>query len=164
MDADTPDDAERDAPEGSSTGGPDDRPDTADEVAVRQANAAFYTAFEAQDIDAMSDVWEHGDDIVCTHPGWGSLHGWGSVAGSWVGLFEAAVPLQFIVTNERVRVDGDLAWVTVEENLIDQAGDGISGNTVAAVNLFRRDGDTWRMVLHHGSPVVDASPIGWVEL
>lgn len=156
MDADTPQ-----PPGDSSEDLPDDGPD---EAAVRQANAAFYAAFEAQDFDAMSDVWAHGDDVVCTHPGWETLHGWGAVAGAWVGLFEAEVPLQFIVTNERVRIDGDLAWVTVEENLIDQAGDDISGNTVAAVNLFRREGDRWLMVLHHGSPVVDATPIGWVEL
>ena len=43
----------------------------------------------------------------------------------------------------------DVAWVTVDENLI---GENV-GATVAAVNLFRLiDGD-WRMVLHHGSPV-----------
>jgi ketosteroid isomerase-like protein len=163
MDADSPQSPD-DHPEESLNGEAQGRPDTPDEAAVRQANAAFYSAFEAQDLDAMSDVWAHGDDIACTHPGWEALHGWGAVAGAWVSLFEAEVPLQFIVTNERVRVDGNLAWVTVEENLIDQAGDDISGNTVAAVNLFRREGDTWRMVLHHGSPVVEATPLGWVEL
>jgi ketosteroid isomerase-like protein len=135
-----------------------------DEAAVRRANAAFYAAYDAHDLDAKDEIWAHTDDVVCTHPGWEPLHGWGAVAGSWVGLFGAEVPLQFIVTNERVHVEGDLAWVTVEENLIDQAGDDISGNTVAAVNLFRRSGDRWEMVLHHGSPIVDATPIDWVEI
>lgn len=135
-----------------------------DEDAVRRSNQAFYEAFEAQDLDAMSDVWDHDDDVVCTHPGWGTLHGWGAVAGSWYALFEAPAPLQVILTNERVHVDGDLAWVTLEENLLDQAGNDLRGTTVAAVNLFRRHGDEWRMVLHHGSPVVAATPIRMTQL
>jgi ketosteroid isomerase-like protein len=137
---------------------------TPDEAAVLEANAAFYAAFESQDFDAMSDVWAHDDEVACTHPGWETLRGWGAVAGSWVGLFDNSVPLQFIVTNEQVHVVGDMAWVTVDENLIDQSGDGVSGTTVAAVNLFRRVQGDWRMVLHHGSPVVDATPIGWIEI
>ena len=60
--------------------------------------------------------------------------------------------LQFILTDERVHVVGDVAWVTVDENLI---SDEVSA-TVAAVNVFRRDGDRWQMVLHHGSPVAPA--------
>ena len=51
------------------------------------ANRGFYDAFEARDLDAMSDVWEHDDTVVCTHPGWRTLHGWGAVAGSWFALF-----------------------------------------------------------------------------
>ncbi len=47
------------------------------------ANAAFYDAFERRDIDAMSDVWRHDDRVVCTHPGWSTLHGWAKVGGSW---------------------------------------------------------------------------------
>jgi ketosteroid isomerase-like protein len=122
--------------------------------AVIAANRAFYEAFEARDIDAMSDLWEHGDDVVCTHPGWRTLHGWGAVAGSWYALFGAGSPIQFILTDERVHGTGDLAWVSVEENLI---GEGLGG-TVAALNLFRRGGSRWRMVAHHGSPVAPTRP------
>ena len=38
---------------------------------VLAANRAFYAAFEARDIDALSDVWEHSDRSTCVHPGWG---------------------------------------------------------------------------------------------
>jgi ketosteroid isomerase-like protein len=122
--------------------------------AVIAANRAFYDAFEEGDIDAMSDLWEHGDDIVCTHPGWRPLHGWGAVAGSWVALFSSGSPIQFILTDERVRGSGDMAWVSVEENLI---GEGLGG-TVAALNVFRRSDGRWRLVAHHGSPVASTKP------
>ena len=65
------------------------------EADVLAANRAFYEAFEARDIDAMSESWEHSDRVVCTHPGWASLHGWAAVA-----------------------------WVTVDENLISETISG----------------------------------------
>ena len=123
--------------------------DSVDESAVRAANRAFYDAFEARDLDAMSDAWEHSDRVSCTHPGWRTLHGWGSVSGSWFALFGGPSPLQFILTNEQVSVSGDTAWVTVDENLISLDG----GGTVAAMNLFVRTGERWRCVAHHGSAV-----------
>jgi hypothetical protein len=43
--------------------------------------------------------------------------------------------------------------VTVDENLISEQ----VGATVAAVNVFRRVGERWHMVLHHGSPVAPSS-------
>ena len=109
--------------------------------AVLAANRAFYEAFERRDLDAMSDLWE--------------LRGWGAVAGSWFALFGSGAPLQFILLGEQAHVDGDVAWVTVEENLI---GDGGGGSTVSALNLFRRRDGVWRMVAHHGSPVAPHGP------
>jgi len=122
--------------------------------AVRTVNHAYYEAFEARDLDAMSDLWQHDDDVVCTHPGWKTLHGWGAVAGSWFALFGSPQQLQFILTDERVHVSGEVAWVTLDENLISEQ----VGGTVAAVNVFRHVDGEWRMVLHHGSPVAPNSP------
>lgn len=124
------------------------------EAGVLAANRAFYAAFEARDLDAMSSVWEHSDRVVCTHPGWRMLRGWGAVSASWFALFGGPQQLQFILTNVEVVVDGDTAWVTVDENVL---GERVGG-TVAAVNVFvRRDGG-WKMVLHHGSPVSGLDP------
>lgn len=113
------------------------------------ANEAFYLAFERRDLDAMFEVWGHGDDVACTHPGWATLHGWAAVAAAWFALFQGDAPMQFILTEVRAQVRGDLGWVLLDENLIAEA----EGQTVAAVNLFERVNGTWRMVLHHGSGV-----------
>lgn len=120
-----------------------------DEEAVRAANQAFYEAFEARDLDRMSDIWEHSDRVVCTHPGWRTLHGWGAVSGSWFAIFGGPSPLQFILTNEVAAVAGESAWVTVDENLIGPDG----GGTVAALNVFVLSEGRWRLVAHHGGPV-----------
>lgn len=119
---------------------------------VAAANRAFYDAFEARDLDAMSDVWEHSDRVVCTHPGWAPLRGWGAVVGSFAALFQGRQQLQFVLTDERVEVGADMAYVSVDENLL--GSHGATGSTVAAVNVFARDLDgSWRLVLHQGSVV-----------
>jgi len=117
---------------------------------VLAANRAFYAAFEALDMGAMSDVWEHSDRTACVHPGWGRLTGWGAISASFFALFQNGQHLQFILTNERVDVTGDTAWVSCDENILSEQ----VGGTVAALNLFARDGTTWRMVVHHGSSVL----------
>jgi ketosteroid isomerase-like protein len=122
--------------------------DAASEVLA--ANQAFYGAFEARDLDAMADLWDHGDDVACTHPGWSTLHGWGPVGASWAALLSNGERLQFIVADELVRVCGQVAWVACTENLL--ADDGFGG-TVAALNVFEQHDGQWLIVAHHGSPV-----------
>jgi ketosteroid isomerase-like protein len=138
-----------------------------DVEAVRAANAAFYSAFEAGDLDAMAEVWEHSDRIAVTHPGWPTLRGWPSVAGSWDAIFRNTPYIQFVLTGDEVVVAGDAAWVTLDENILQATGspDGgaadtqeFSGARVAAVNVFVRGRDGWRMVVHHGSPVNAGAP------
>ena len=120
--------------------------------AVQAANKAFYSAFEERDLDAMSLVWEHSDRVICTHPGWASLRGWGQVAASFFALFQNAQHLQFILTKEAAEVAGGAAWVSVDENILE----GANATTVSALNLFVRDDDgDWVMVAHHASPVSD---------
>jgi len=138
-----------------------------DVEAVRAANAAFYSAFEAGDLDAMADVWEHSDRIAVTHPGWPTLRGWASVAGSWDAIFRNTPYIQFVLTGDDVVVAGDVAWVTLDENILQATGSPgggdvdsgeLSGARVAAVNVFVRTRDGWRMVLHHGSAVSAGAP------
>ncbi len=136
----------------------------ADEAGVRAANSAFYAALETRDLDAMADVWEHSDRIVVTHPGWPMLRGWARVAGSWDAIFRNTGYIQFVLTDEQVTIEGDSAWVTLDENIL-QAGspvegaDELSGSKATSINVFVRSHDSgagddnWKMVVHHASPV-----------
>lgn len=117
---------------------------------VLAANQAFYDAHEQRDLGAMDDVWVHGDEVACIHPGWPILRGWDDVRRSWEGIFNGPGRNQFVITNVAVTLTDALAIVTLDENLLDARAQG----TVAATNVFRRDADGWRMTLHHGSPVM----------
>lgn len=121
---------------------------------VLAINQAFYDAFETSDLDAMSDIWVHDDRVICVHPGWSALRGWASVASSWAAMFVGPQQIQFIVTEEHVSVNGDIAWVSCDENLLTIGASA----TVNALNIFERAPDgRWRMIAHHGAPVMIAS-------
>jgi ketosteroid isomerase-like protein len=117
---------------------------------VRASNRSFYEAHEARDIVAMRQVWEHTDRTVCVHPGWPILRTWPIIEQSWTSIFAGPGRNQFILTNESVAVDGDLAWVTLEENLVDTGATA----TIAATNVFARSSGRWLLIVHHGSPVM----------
>jgi ketosteroid isomerase-like protein len=117
--------------------------------AVSAVNRRYYEAFEARDLDAMSDLWERSERALCTHPGWATLEGWGAVAASFFALFQNGQQIQFVLTRERVTVSGDTAWVSLDENLLGDQG----GVTVATINIFVGGPDDWRMICHHGSVV-----------
>jgi ketosteroid isomerase-like protein len=117
---------------------------------VLAANQAFYDAHEQRDLGAMRAVWEHSDRVVCVHPGWPILRTWPHVEESWRRILEGPGHNQFILTNEAVAIDHELAWVTLDENLVDRGATG----TVAATNLFALVDGGWKLVVHHGSPVL----------
>ncbi|HYA30517.1 MAG TPA: nuclear transport factor 2 family protein [Acidobacteriota bacterium] len=126
---------------------------TADEQEVADANLAFYHSFESLDIKRMESVWAKNSDIQCGHPGWRLLRGWGPVMESWKRIFDNTPSMKFSLTDVKIEVRGELAWVTLYENL----SSSIEGQNYSAVilttNMFHKTGDGWRMILHHGSSV-----------
>ncbi|MGH7923360.1 MAG: nuclear transport factor 2 family protein, partial [Candidatus Binatus sp.] len=48
-----------------------------DRESVLAANRAFYDAFESLDAEKMEAVWLKDPRIICIHPGWRKLSGWG---------------------------------------------------------------------------------------
>jgi len=119
-------------------------------VDVIAANQGFYDAHEARDLAAMAAVWEQGERSVCVHPGWPILRGWPVIEESWRRIFAGPGRNQFILTNLAAARLGDTAWVTLDENLVDSA----ATHTVAATNVFVLVDGRWRLVAHHGSPVL----------
>ncbi|HJU98336.1 MAG TPA: nuclear transport factor 2 family protein [Jiangellaceae bacterium] len=123
---------------------------------VLAANAAFYEAVERGDIDALEQLWVD-DTAVCVHPGLAPIHGHKAVMRSWAAVLVATPYLQFVLTDVVAETHDGVAVVTCTENLL-SAADGMpdtvfAGGHAVATNVFRRDGDTWRLWVHHASGV-----------
>jgi len=126
-----------------------------DREAVIQANRNFYRAFESLDIENMEKVWLKDRQIVCIHPGWRKLAGWGPVMESWERIFEGVFEMKFDIGDVDVIMTGELAVLVVEENLTQRNYDGTMKTQVLTTNVFERVGNEWFMVMHHGSPVME---------
>jgi ketosteroid isomerase-like protein len=134
-----------------------------DDDAVLAANKAFYDAFEALDLAAMSRVWAHRPTATCIHPGWEILSGWDEIRESWRAIFANTGYMRFKASNIRVHVVGNSAWVCCVENLFQVVEGHTIHSQVACTNLFLRTGEGWKMVLHHGSPIASAQSVSDAE-
>jgi len=131
-----------------------------DVEAVRTANERFYRAFESLSLAEMEPVWLHEARVACIHPGWPRLLGWDAVRQSWDAIFGNTREMRFTLTDVRVEVCGDLAWVLCTENILSETRGSLAVTAILATNLFERHGDEWLLVHHHASHVLapPASP------
>ncbi len=121
---------------------------------VTKANEAFYRAFESLDISNMDKVWAQKDYVTCVHPGWSLRSGWPEVRDSWVLIFNNTFSMEFDLSDLQVQVAGDVGWVVCVENIVSRQGDAEQHSRVLATNLYERLGDEWKIIHHHGSPVM----------
>jgi ketosteroid isomerase-like protein len=128
---------------------------------VLEVNAAFYSAFERADYDAMARVWAEDDGVVCVHPAAEPIRGRAAVMRSWTALMANAPYIQFFLTDVHVSVADELATVSCRENVLSAGADmpvgTFAGGSAAATNVFRRTPGGWRLWVHHASPVLSTS-------
>ena len=129
-----------------------------EEQDVAKANENFYRAFESRDVSEMEKLWAAGDNIQCGHPGWRILRGWNAVIESWRCIFEDTLAIRFNLTDVSIEIRGAIAWVTLYENLNSSVeGQNLSA-TILTTNIFEKSSGGWRMILHHGSAVMQPPP------
>ncbi len=133
---------------------------TVDEVLA--VHAAFYAAFERADYDAMTQIWADDDAVVCVHPGASPIRGHRDVMRSWLALMANAAYIQFFLTDVEGAIIDDVATVTCTENVLSAGADTpigtFAGGSATATNVFRRISGTWRLWVHHASPVLSVPP------
>ncbi len=133
--------------------------------AVEAANTAFYTAVETADLDLLGALWVDGpgaDGVTCIHPGWPVVRGRDEVLRSFALILANMPYIQFFLTEVDIRVSGNVAVVGCVENTLTALEDeedpssGFAGGRVVATNVFRHIGGSWRLWVHHASPVLSA--------
>ncbi len=121
-----------------------------DEELVLAMNRAFYAAFTARDVAAMTELWAQRAAVTCIHPGWQPLHGRDAVLASWQGILENPNAPAIRCARASAQVFGDTAVVVCTELLPDAE--------LVATNVFVREDGQWRLVHHQAGGV--AQPLG----
>jgi len=114
---------------------------------VLTANAAFYDAFAARDLDAMERLWALHAPVACVHPGWHALDGRSAVMASWRGILRGPGAPTITCADATVHLVGETAFVLCTEQL--------PGGVLIATNVFVREEDAWKLVHHHAGPVAE---------
>jgi ketosteroid isomerase-like protein len=122
---------------------------------VTRANQVFYEAFESLDVGRMDRIWAQQEYVTCIHPGWTLRVGWPAVRDSWVLIFNNTFSMKFELTEIQIQVAGDVAWVICTENIANRQGERSQESRVLATNLYEKTGETWKIIHHHGSPVME---------
>lgn len=117
------------------------------------ANDNFYKAFNTRDLDAMKKVWSSQERVICVHPGWNPLDGFEPIMESWQGIFKNSGNMNIEASDVTVVASEDLAWVSCVEKLYTIATHGVLASKVYSTNLFQLNNGSWKMVMHHASPM-----------
>jgi hypothetical protein len=113
--------------------------------AVLSQNLEFYRAFSTRDIGGMERLWARHAPVSCIHPGWPLISGRDEVLRSWRAILRNPAAPAVLCYEENATLYGEAALVTCEEEL--------ETGTLAASNLFIREGGLWRLVHHQATPV-----------
>ena len=125
---------------------------------IRQASEQFYAALNREingDPGPMMEVWSHGSDVSTLHPLGGINVGWEEVRASWEqaaqGMSEGQVSLDDLVV---LPIADDVAYTVGTEHGQAKVGDDTIGIEWRVTNIYRREGEEWKVVHHH----TDVSP------
>ncbi|MBE9193559.1 nuclear transport factor 2 family protein [Gloeocapsopsis crepidinum LEGE 06123] len=128
--------------------------DSADKAAILAVNEAFYRAFSHRDIGSMSLLWWQGSTSLCIHPGGKVLIGWETIQASWESIFRNTELLEIDIEIIKVEIDQAIAYVVVQEIVLQSSrGRKVKAPSIAT-NIFQRMAQKWYLIHHHGSPIV----------
>lgn len=115
-----------------------------DQHALLFANAAFYAAFTARDLQAMDAIWSARQPVTCIHPGWSLLVGRDAVMASWQSILSNPNAPRISAHNATAQAFTSIGYVICHEVLPE--------GFLIATNIFVRDGDEWALVHHQAGP------------
>ena len=117
----------------------------ADREAVQAVNAAWFKAFNARDVDAITALYA--EDAVVSAPGMPAARGTAAIKETLgkdiAGATKAGISNN-VGTNEELGVSGDLAWESNTFTVTDKAGKTLDNGKY--VTLFERRNGKWLII------------------
>jgi ketosteroid isomerase-like protein len=122
------------------------------------AEAQFYEALQAADLDALMGIWADEDEVACVLPGGPRVVGLAAIRQVCEDLFSANGPLHVVPQQVRRLALGGCAVHHVTERLQIDTPRGAQAAYILATNVYVHTAQGWRMVAHHASPGLPEEP------
>ena len=119
---------------------------------ILEANRSFYAAFEKLSTERMAEVWCRAADAMCIHPGRTAIVGYEDVMESWRLVFSATSYMEIDIREPVVYAGVDLGVVHCLESVMAVSGGQTNRGMIRASNVFRKEDDNWKILIHHGGP------------
>ena len=125
---------------------------------VIAANAAYYRALSARDMQAMEKVWTRANDNILIAPPVDPVThvGWDAIKRNWERYWAKFETLSVTMEAPTVNVNGPVAWVhgTEHSKRRSKTGD-VTRSTNYGTNIFVKHDDHWFMVFHQAALIPD---------
>jgi ketosteroid isomerase-like protein len=122
-----------------------------DAATPRGVLTQFYAAFNACDLELMAANWYTGADAVMSNPLGGIARGWPAIRAVYEQIFAgpARVRVEFY---DYTLHEGAELFVAVgrERGTLEHEGRELP-LAIRTTRVFRRSGEAWRQIHHHGS-------------
>jgi ketosteroid isomerase-like protein len=116
-----------------------------------QALVQFYRAFNDRDLGLISENWQDSPEVAMDNPLGGIKRGWPEIRSVYERIFAGSARVQVEFHDYTLHVIGDVFFAVGRERGIFETGSTKLDLAIRTTRIFRRVGDRWRQVHHHGS-------------
>ncbi|MGI9534007.1 MAG: YybH family protein [Thermodesulfobacteriota bacterium] len=120
---------------------------------ILKINELFYEALGTRNVKLMKEVWANDEKVGCVHPGWTILRSWVAIMQSWENVFDPADQVDINLSDIKLNIKGNLAWITCVQEMVYINRDPVSYNLSQSTNIFEKSNEEWKLVVHHASPI-----------
>jgi ketosteroid isomerase-like protein len=124
----------------------------------QEAEDDFYDALEEADLNRMLSVWADSDDICCLLPMYPLIQGREGIEEVFSHLFSQNQGVELSIAHLHwIEADG-FAIHLVEETMQKVPPNMPPPPPVYATNIYRKDDQGWRMIVHQNAPTPQPPP------
>ena len=124
----------------------------------QEAEDAFYDALDEGNLKRILSVWAESDDICCLLPMHPMIQGREGVTDVFTHLFSQGHGVSLSIAHLGWIETDDIAIHQVEESIEDPPADRHTPPPFYGTNIYRKDNNGWRLIVHLNAPTPPPPP------
>ena len=116
-----------------------------------QALVQFYKAFNGGDFELMCRNWLQSPEIAMDNPLGGIKRGWEEIRAVYERIFQGPAKVYVEFFDYTIHLTNDIFYAVGRERGALRTGEQELSLAIRTSRIFKRVGDSWKQVHHHGS-------------